>query len=153
MDARYWGYFKSCSTRGAAAADETITARTLPRPERVYTRRSKGTAMAHLNVIWEDSALRMLETRDRYMRNAIREEFRRDPTKDAIEIDPDESSFLTPVSNNRFSVIWRLADNLVVVRAVVPLTNLEQLRTLENAHKRTYIGKVVARESKGEIDL
>jgi hypothetical protein len=109
--------------------------------------------MADRNVIWEDSALKLLETRDRYTRNAIREEFRNHPEQDAIEIDPAEGSFLTPVSNNRFSVIWRRSGELVVVRAVVPLTNLDALKTLAASGKKAYIGDVVARESKGEINL
>ena len=111
--------------------------------------------MAGLNIIWEDSALKLLETRDRYTRNAIREEFRRDPEKDKIEIDndPEAPTYLTPVSNNRFSVIWRLTGHHAVVRAVVPLTNLDQLRGLTDGSKKAYLGKVVATESKGEIDL
>jgi hypothetical protein len=44
--------------------------------------------MADLSVIWEDDALKLLEGRDRYTRNAIREQFRRDPQKDAIELTP-----------------------------------------------------------------
>lgn len=109
--------------------------------------------MADLSVIWEDSALKLLETRDRYTRNAIREEFRRDPQKDAIEIDPDDASFLTPVNDNRFSVIWRRDGTQAVVRAVVALTNLDKLKTLAAGSKKAYVGKVVATESKGEITL
>ncbi|MBI2188662.1 MAG: hypothetical protein HYU37_16305 [Acidobacteria bacterium] len=109
--------------------------------------------MGDLSVIWEDSALKLLETRDRYTRNAIREEFRRDPQKDAIEIDPAESSFLTPVSDARFSVIWLLHGQQAVVRAVVPLTNVDKLRTLDAARKKAYVGRIIAVESKGEITL
>ena len=107
--------------------------------------------MADLNVIWEDSALKMLEMRDRYTRNAIREEFRSHPEQDAIEL--AEGSFLTPVSNSRFSVIWQRAGGMVVVRAVVPLPNLDAIKKLTAARKKAYIGEVVAKESKGEINL
>jgi hypothetical protein len=114
--------------------------------------------MSDLAVIWEDDALKLLEGRDRYTRNAIREEFRRDPQKDAIEFDPDHHSFLTPVSDNRFSVIWRLNQDAkqAVVRAVVALPNISldaaqlknpiYLNTLKD-----YVWRVVEAESKGEI--
>ena len=109
--------------------------------------------MGDLSVMWEDSALKLLETRDRYTRNIIREEFGRHPEKDAIEIDPAESSFLTPVSNSRFSVIWRREGHRAVVRAVVPLPNLDKVKTLGGAGKKAYIDQVVAAASKGEINL
>jgi hypothetical protein len=109
--------------------------------------------MADLSVIWEDSALKLLETRDRYTRNMIREEFRREPEKDAIELDPEKQSFLTPVSNNRFIVVWRRDGERILVQAVVPLPNLDQVKTLPSASKKAYIDKVVSTESKGEIAL
>lgn len=116
---------------------------------------SKDTAMADFNVIWEDDAVRLLEGRDRYTRNAIREEFRRDPTKQAVEIDPDNHQYLTPVSDNRFTVVWRKDEgaNQVVVSAVVPLTNV----TFEPAaltepgalgRLKDYVVRVVASELK-----
>jgi hypothetical protein len=107
--------------------------------------------MAHLHIIWEDTALRLLESRDRYTRNAIREEFRRDPERNAIEIDPTDRSCLTPVSDSRFSVIWHREGERVVVRAVIPLTNLDTLRNLAPPGKKAYVGKIVATESNGEI--
>lgn len=109
--------------------------------------------MADLSVIWEDSALKLLERRDRYTRNAISEEFRRDPQKDAIEIDPADASFLTPVSDNRFSVIWRRDGERAVVRAIVALPHLETLKTLTADNKKAYVGQIVKAESKGEITL
>jgi hypothetical protein len=109
--------------------------------------------MADTSVIWEESALKLLERRDRYTRNTIREEFRRDPEQDAIEIDPAEGSFLTPVSNNRFSVFWKRAGAQSVVRAVVPLTNLDRLKMLDTAGRKAYLVEVLAKESKGEISL
>lgn len=116
--------------------------------------------MPDLNVIWEDSALKLLEERDRYTRNAIREEFRRDPHRGAIEFDAAQRSFLTPVSGGRYSVIWRLDEQgrQAIVRAVVPLTNI----TLDgsaapNAAARdrlkAYVQRAVSFESKGEIHV
>lgn len=115
--------------------------------------------MSHANISWEEPALKLLERRDRYTRNAIREDFSRDPEQGAIEFEPD--SFLTPVSDQRFSVIWRRLDGgqRVSVRAVVPLTNVKfdaaafkaQPDALEEL--RAYVKRVVKSESKGEIDL
>ena len=110
--------------------------------------------MGNLSVIWEDSALKLLEARDRYTRNTIREEFRRDPELNAIAMDETDTSFLTPVSESRFSVIWhRNDDGQAVVRAVVPLTNLEQLKKMARPKMKAYVGKVIKDESKGEITL
>ena len=109
--------------------------------------------MGNLSVIWEDSALKLLEARDRYARNTIREEFRRDPELNVITIDEKDASFLTPVSDSKFSVIWRRESGRAVVRAVVPLTNLDQLKKLPSAKLKAYVGKVIKDESKGEITL
>jgi hypothetical protein len=82
--------------------------------------------MADLIVAWEDQALDLLDSKDRYTRSEIRNEFRRDPKKDAIEFDPVGRCYLTPVSDNRFSVVWQLIDQQALVRAIVPLNiNLE----------------------------
>lgn len=114
--------------------------------------------MSDANISWEEPALKLLDRRDRYTRNAIREDFRRDPQHGAIELEPD--SFLTPVSDDRFSVIWRLVDGgqRVSVRAVVPLTNvkfsaaaLKEPDALQEL--RDYVKRVVKSESKGEIEL
>jgi hypothetical protein len=124
---------------------------------RCYTRRS---LMPDLRVIWEDNALKLLEERDRYTRNTIREEFRRNPEKGAIEFDPGGRNFLTPVSDGRYSVIWRLDDQRceAVVRAVVPLTNIPlDVAAMQNDGARTRLKEFVQRavniESKGAIDV
>jgi hypothetical protein len=116
--------------------------------------------MSDLSVIWEDDALKLLERRDRYTRNAIREEFRLDPQKRAIEFDPDHSTYLTPVSDNRFSVVWRFdrETRQAVVRAVVPLPHLPSgAGALEEPGARIafkeYVERAVKVESKGEIHL
>jgi hypothetical protein len=116
--------------------------------------------MPNITVSWEDNALDLLDERDRYTRNAIRQEFRRDPKKDAIELDPVEHTFLTPVSDRKFSVVWRLSqDNAAIVRAVVPLPNVTfDVVTLKEKPEaltklREYVQRVVKTESKGEILL
>ena len=114
--------------------------------------------MSDLTVVWEEEALKLLEERDRFTRNAIRQEFGRDPKKDAIQFDPDHATYATPVSDRRFSVVWRWKpeDRQVVVRAVVPLTNMpvneSELRKPEDLVKlKDYIWRAVEVESKGEI--
>lgn len=115
--------------------------------------------MTDASISWERPALKLLERRDRYTRNAIMEDFDRDPERGAIELEPD--SFLTPVSDQRFSVLWRRLDEgqRVSVRAVVPLTNVpfdatelrDRPELLEKL--RAYVKRVVKSESKGEIEL
>ena len=112
--------------------------------------------MPNLKVIWEDDAIRLLEGRDRYTRNAIRDEFRSDPEKGAIEFDPEQHTFLTPVSDNRFSVIWRRDEQAqqAVVRAVVSLPNLNLNAPVEPsqlAELKEYVQRAVKVESKGAI--
>lgn len=105
--------------------------------------------MANLKVIWEDDALKLLMGRDRYTRQAIQDEFRNNPEQDAIEFDPDQRGFLTPVSNSRFSVIWYLDQqrHQAIVRAVVPLTNVNP----QAPGLKEYVQRAVQVESKGEI--
>ena len=115
--------------------------------------------MSDANISWEGPALKLLDRRDRYTRNAILEDFGRDPQHRAIELGPD--SFLTPVADERFSVLWRRVDGgqRVSVRAVVPLTNVkfdaaafkDKPDKLEEL--RAYVKRVVKSESKVEIDL
>lgn len=73
-------------------------------------------------IIWEDEALQILERRDRYARNAVREEFREEPKKNAVEYDTDQHVFVTPVVDQRFGVVWREDGLSAIVQAVVPLT-------------------------------
>jgi hypothetical protein len=110
-----------------------------------------------LKVIWEDDALKLLMGRDRYSRQVIQDEFRRDPRQDAIEFDPEQRGFLTRVSNGRFNVVWYLDEprQQAVVRAVVPLTNVdtsasgvEEIKALKE-----YVQRAVLEESKGDVVL
>jgi hypothetical protein len=89
--------------------------------------------------------------RDRYTRESIQDEFRRDPQRGAISFDRVNSGFLTPVSNNRFGVVWFLDNDrqLAVVRAVVPVTNVNP----QGDGLKEYIQRAVQVESKGAIAL
>lgn len=112
-----------------------------------------------IKVIWEDGALKLLMGRDRYTRQAIQDEFRRNPLNEAIEFDTDERAFLTPVSDKRFYVVWYFeetglpsksrpgAEPTAVVRAVLPLTNVNG----DSAGLKEYVKRAVTAESKGEI--
>lgn len=109
-----------------------------------------------IKVIWEDLALKLLNDRDRYTRQAIQDEFRQDPRREAIEFDKEQGAFLTPVVNQRFYVVWyqadtqsksRSAEPVVVVRAVLPLTNVNP----NSPGLKDYVERAVKAESKGEF--
>lgn len=100
--------------------------------------------MADLKIIWEDDALRLLMDRDRYTRNAIQEEFRKDPETNKVPLDNQGREYLTRVSEQRFAVVWQFDPQLRVanVRAVVPISRLPT----ENL--KEYIDRLVAAEIK-----
>jgi len=102
-----------------------------------------------LKVVWEDDALQLLLDRDRYARQEIRDEFRRNPEEGARQFDPD--AFVTPVSNRRFLVVWYrdLARNQAVVKAVVPVTSFSA--DTDAAALKEYVQRTVLAQSKGAI--
>ena len=110
--------------------------------------------MANLEVSWQSGALRLLDKRDRYTRNAIVEEFTRDPERGAVTFDRDQHGFVTSVADGRFSVVWNRVDELgqtiAVVRAVVSLTELPSASDKPDELKQ-YIQRAVETESKGAI--
>ncbi len=97
--------------------------------------------MSQLKVIWEDGALQFLMDRDRFTRQDIQEEFRRDPEHKAIALDLAHDDYLTPVSNNRFTVVWHKDSERrqAIVRAVVPLPNVDE----KSAGLREYVQRAV----------
>jgi hypothetical protein len=104
--------------------------------------------MSDLSVTWEADALDLLDSRDRYTRQAIRTQF--NPNVFAIPFDPDDAdNFLTPVSDNRFSVVWRRDGDKAVVRAVVPLPNVST--DTEPSELKAYVQRAVKAESNGKI--
>lgn len=104
-------------------------------------------------VKWLDSADRLLRRRDHYTQKAIRAEFDTDPLKDAIEFDPQNHLFVTPVSDKRFVVVWELdrQDNTIgaAVKAVVPT----QLMSDDLGAIRKQVNELVMLETKGELKL
>lgn len=72
-----------------------------------------------VRVNWE-KAERFLKIRDHYTRDAIRAEFEENPRRDAVALDHYERFFATPVVDQKFSVVWKTAnDEEVVVEGVV----------------------------------
>jgi hypothetical protein len=100
-----------------------------------------------LRVDWTE-AERLLKDRDRFTQQAIKQEFESDPEKGAIAFDPAQQGFLTPVFDERYSVIWykNAANHLAVVRAVVPLPHVSDSEGLKE-----YVQRAVLFESKGSI--
>ena len=104
--------------------------------------------MSDLSVTWEANALDLLESRDRYTRQAIRDQF--NPNLSAIPFDPDDAdNFLTLVFDDRFSVVWRKDGDNAIVRAVVPLPNVAS--TTEPSELKAYVQRAVKAESNGKI--
>lgn len=101
--------------------------------------------MNDVEIYWANDALQRLDTRDRYTRSSILEDFRKGPRIEALEF--DQNAFVTPVSNRRYSVIWRFdrERNCALVRAVVPWINLE---SEPQAMWKARIEKAIDRETK-----
>jgi hypothetical protein len=101
-------------------------------------------------VTWDGSALDLLEQRDRFTRQAIRDEFTQDPTTKAVQFDSAEGGFVTPVADDRYSVVWYrdAANQTAVVRAVVPWT---RFGGLSGEDLKIQLAKVVQQESKGKV--
>lgn len=114
-------------------------------------------------VTWEPSAATLLGQRDRFTQKAIKEEFEEtfnvdfkqgiEPGSTSIAFDPDHKGYLTPVADERYSVIWYLEDDepgsRAVVRAVVPTTRFDKRMT----GLRDRVRKIVQIESGQKVDL
>jgi hypothetical protein len=99
---------------------------------------------------WEDGALALLDSRDRFTRKEIREEFRSADLSDkkkTFEFDPDEHGYLTQVSNGRFSVVWYQdpGSERGVVRAVLPLPGIDGPRQGLKEHVERAIDEALRR--------
>jgi hypothetical protein len=106
--------------------------------------------------VWESMAQRMLDRRDRFTRPAIEAEFgsyAAEPPRlieRSIEFDPDNSGYLTPVFDDRFSVVWYLGqDEQPIVRAVVPTTRF----TPGTAGLKSRVEEIVRQASDDRIKL
>jgi hypothetical protein len=98
---------------------------------------------------WMPEAEDLLRKRDRFTRQAIKEDFARDPHKGAIELDHD--FYATPVANSRFTVVWERAPNRQVcsVKAVVATRFSAQSKE----KLKDQVREVVLLESRGKLKL
>ncbi len=91
-----------------------------------------------LPVRWLPAARKLLGKRDRYTREAIERDFKQDPRREAIEFDQARHCWVTPVADNRYSVIWHMDPDgsVAIVEAVVPVhfvgDDREQLKNQVN---------------------
>ena len=108
-----------------------------------------------MEVTWEPSAKRLLQQRDRFTQRAIRQEFEAmighepSPTPRDIEFDTDQKGFLTPVAEERYSVVWYLEDDAAVVRAVVPTTRFSP----GTSNLKARVQDIVRLESHGAVNV
>jgi hypothetical protein len=96
-------------------------------------------------VDWSPEAKELLGMRDRFTRLAIMNDFKENPEKDAVALDADQKWYATPVSNNRYTVVWRQDAKVAHVKAVVA----SQLKGESAADLKEKLEKVVAFETKG----
>ena len=101
----------------------------------------------HYEVDWSPEAKELLGMRDRFTRVEIMNDFKQNPEKDAVALDPDQKWYATPVANNRYTVVWRQEARVARVKAVVA----SQLKGESAADLKEKLEKVVAFETKGGL--
>lgn len=107
--------------------------------------------MNKVSVRWSKDAVRLLGKRDRYTQETIRTEFENAPTQGGVEFDAANHLWVTPVADNRYSVVWEMDDHAMVakVQAVVPA----RFTSTDPAAVREQVGKVVSIETNGAFEL
>ena len=108
--------------------------------------------MSISGVSWDKPADDLLNQRDRFTRQAIREEFSQNPMANAIQFDSSADGFVTPVADNRYSVIWYRdpASQQATVHAVVPTCRFGGLVASD---LKAWLAQILQTESKGKIFL
>lgn len=103
--------------------------------------------------VWKRKAEVLLGQRDRFTQSKVREEFgqrcRQNDLGSSLAFDPDHDGYLTPVADDRYSVIWYLEDNVPAVEAVIPTTRFDKSMT----DLKERVVKAVERESDGTVTL
>lgn len=104
--------------------------------------------------VWKRKAEVLLGQRDRFTQRKVREEFQticdqNDPLSSSLSFDPAHDGYLTPVADDRYSVIWYLEDNVPAVEAVIPTTRFD--KSMSDLKER--VVKAVERESDGTVTL
>jgi hypothetical protein len=102
--------------------------------------------MSEFKILWESNAIKLLDLRDRYTRSSILEDFSNDPERNAIQFDSDEKGFVTPVSNQRYGVVWHLKEGNVIVKAVVPMINASNQ---DERDLKARVERAIEREARG----
>jgi hypothetical protein len=108
-----------------------------------------------MRAVWEKPAALMLDRRDRFTRPAIEAEFEEYLAEEprlierSIEFDPDKQGYLTPVFDDRFSVIWYREPDQLVVHAVVPTARF----TRGSAGLKSRVEEIVRAASDDRIKL
>jgi hypothetical protein len=107
-----------------------------------------------VKVRWAASAERLLQQRDRFTQQAIKQEF-----EQAVRVEPVAppcipfdhlfNGFLTPVADDRYTVVWYEEHGEAVVHAVVPTTRF----SADMADLKERVRSVVQRESHGAVDV
>lgn len=105
-----------------------------------------------MNVTWEKSAERLLNQRGRFAKEAIKQEFEDKVLKGivlipqgSVEFDAVRKGYLTPVADNRFSVVWYMKGAAASVEAVVPVPTVRFAKDSTNLKAR--VEQIVNRES------
>jgi hypothetical protein len=112
-------------------------------------------ATKRMQALWEDLAVRMLDRRDRFTRPAIEEEFERylaeKPVllRRSIEFDRENGGYLTPVFDDRFSVVWYDRNEGPCVRAVVPTARFSR----QDPQLKSRVKEIVQIASENKIEL
>ena len=114
-------------------------------PAAVHTAPDDGNQELH-RVLWESDAIKLLDARDRFTRSSILDDFANAPERDAVAFDRAGKCFLTPVSNRRYTVVWREADGDRIVRAVVPVINAA---SGDENELKARVERAIERESRG----
>ena len=104
--------------------------------------------------VWKRDAEVLLGQRDRFTQRRVREDFRdkclsNDVPDASLVFDPEHGGYLTPVADDRYSVIWYLEDNVPAVEAVIATTRFDQSMT----DLKERVVKAVERESDGTVTL
>lgn len=104
-----------------------------------------------ISVRWSRDAVKLLGKRDRGTERVIRADFERAPTEGGILFDAAKHQWVTPVADNRYSVVWALDpdSNTANVQAVLPA----RFTSTDPVSVKEQVGKVILMETDGAVEL
>lgn len=108
--------------------------------------------MAEFKFEWHKEADDLLRRRGSYTLEQIHSEFEDSPLKNAVELDPLNNFYVTPVASGRYSVVWQLIQdkNIAQVSAVVPTRFSGEANSQD---LKESVKSVVSQEFGGRITL